>query len=111
MQAQEHQDRWIPTADEIERNPWKYVGYQSFSKFVSSDNDFFILRRFSALNARVLLGLQDELSSLEERLEAIEELVRQKEAAVHNGSFRQETHEERRQLLLKIKRVLLEYSK
>ena len=44
-------------AKDREKQPWKYVGYREFCKFVVSDDDFFILRRFSNLSSRVLVGL------------------------------------------------------
>jgi len=105
-------NKWEPTQDEIDRKPWKYTGYQSLSNFLSSDKDFFILRRFGALTARVLLKLQDCLVQLEERLDAIEQELRRKDAPdAHNGSFRQEAHEERRRVVDEAQRVLGEYSK
>ena len=91
--------------------PWKYSGYQSFSAFVASNNDFFVLRRFGDLSARVLLGLQDQLSCLEEGLGVLEKRVREKDAPdIHNGSFRQETQEERQALVCRAKLLLREYS-
>ena len=58
---QSHDSAWEPSQADIDRKPWKYTGYQSFSAFVASDNDFFVSRKFAALSARVLLGLQDQL--------------------------------------------------
>ena len=103
---------WEPSRIEIDQKPWKYLGYQSFSKFVASDNDFFILRRFGALSAQVILALQDELSCLERDLEDIEKRQREKDAPdVHNGSFREETQLDRRKLLLDARPLLREYSR
>jgi hypothetical protein len=51
---------------------WKYYGYQNFCKFMASDNDFFLLRRFGDLNARILLKMQFEISRLERRLQELE---------------------------------------
>ena len=102
---------WTPSQADIDVKPWKYVGYQSFSAFVASDNDFFVLRRFGALSARVLLSLQDQLSHLERDLKTLEESVREKDAPdVHNGSFRQETREDRKALVAQAQRLLREYS-
>ena len=71
--------------------PWKTIGYRGFSAFLASDTDFLIFRRFGTLNARILLFLQDEITSLEEELERLELFHASPEAAdVHNGSFRQE---------------------
>ena len=103
---------WEPSKIEVDQKPWKYRGYQSFSKFVASDNDFFILRRFGALSAQVILALQDELSCLERDLEVIEKRHREKDAPdVHNGSFREETQQDRKQLLLDARPLLREYSR
>ncbi len=102
---------WQPSQVDIEEKPWKYIGYQSFSAFVASDNDFFVLRRFGALSARVLLGLQDQLSRVEEDLEALEKKARDVNAPdVHNGSFRQETQRDREALTCQAQRLLKEYS-
>ena len=87
------------------------MGYHNFSQFISSDNDFFVLRRFDTLHARVLLGLQDKLSQVDERLEAIETRHRQEDVSdVHNGSFRQEKLQERKNLLVKARGMLRTYS-
>ena len=102
---------WQPTQAEVDEKPWKYTGYQSFAAFVASDNDFFILRRFGALSARVLLGLQDQLSCLEEDLNELEKRTRINGAPdVHNGSFRQDTQEERQVLVSQAQRLLRDYS-
>lgn len=102
---------WKRSQEEIDQKPWKYTGYQSFSSFVASDNDFFILRRFGALNVQTILALQDELSCLERDLEAIERRQRGKDAPdVHNGSFREETQDDRKKLLLDARLLLREYS-
>lgn len=108
---QPHSTEWEPSQAEIDAKPWKYTGYQSFSECIASDNDFFVLRRFGSLSARVLLGLQDQLSCLELDLKALEKRVREKDAPdIHNGSFRQETQDERQTLLSRAQRLLREYS-
>ena len=102
---------WQPSQADIEEKPWKYIGYRSFSAFIASDNDFFVLRRFGALSARVLLELQDQLSRVEEDLESLEKRVRDEHAPdVHNGSFRQETQIDREALVCQAQRLLKEYS-
>ena len=63
------------------------------------------------MSARVLLGLQDQLSCLEEDLGALEKRVREKDAPdTHNGSFRQETQDERQSLVFRAQHLLREYS-
>lgn len=100
-----------PTPEEVDRKPWKYLGYEEYSSFISSDDDFFIIRRFGALTARIILALQDQISELEEELGNLEKkLKRYDSPAVHNGSFREETQTERAELVWKINRSLREYS-
>ncbi|KAK0514330.1 hypothetical protein JMJ35_002947 [Cladonia borealis] len=101
---------WEPSQVEVGSKPWKYAGYRLFCEFVSSDEDFFVLRRFGALSARVLLNLQDQLARLEEELEAIEQKLRQRDKNVHNGSFRGETDEKRKNIITEAQHVLREYN-
>lgn len=99
------------THEDRARKPWKYVGYHDFCEFVASDDDFFVLRRFSALSARVLLALQDELSELEGQLETHEkELMAKSAPDMHNGSFRGESSEIRLDLLHEISMKLVAYN-
>lgn len=96
---------------EYEEKQWKYVGYRGFCKFLASDDDFLILRRFGNLSIRVLLALQDELVDLEGQLETIENTLARFDAPdAHNGSFRQETVECRHELIREIDRKLRSYS-
>lgn len=98
--------------EEINSKPWKYLGYEEYSSFISSDDDFFVVRRFSALTARIILALQDQLSELEEQLGQLEQnLKRCDSPAVHNGSFREETQGARADLVWEINKKLREYSK
>src|SRR6186713_513360 len=91
--------------------PWKYIGYQGFCDFLASDNDLFVLRRFSSLSARVLLALQDELSQLEHELTALEAEVRKRDAPdIHNGTFREDTQQRRLQIVLTASQRLAAYS-
>ena len=102
---------WQPSQQDIDEKPWKYTGYQSFSTFIASDNDFLVFRRFGILSARVLLSLQDQLSCVEEDLEICEKRVRGKDVPdIHNGSFRQESQEDRKDLVCRAQRLLREYS-
>jgi hypothetical protein len=55
------------------QNAFKYHGYPAFSQFMASENDFFLLRRFGEMNARVLLHLQWRISQLEEKIHEIDE--------------------------------------
>ena len=59
----------------------------------------------------MLLGLQDQLSRLEENLDCLEKRAREQVAPdVHNGSFRQETQEDREDITCQAQRLLREYS-
>ena len=104
-------DATRPSEEELRKKPWKYVGYKSFSEWAASDNDFFVVRRFGALNTRVILKLQDDISILEEKLEKLEADNRRTGGeAMNNGSFRHDMVEERRGLTENIKNKLKEYS-
>lgn len=77
------------TTKEIELKPWKYIGYRGYSEFISSENDFYILRGFKALNSRIALAQQDQIVVLEERLKELDaEYSRRDAEDRHNGSFR-----------------------
>jgi len=41
---------------------WQYHGYPALSKWMASSNDFFLLRRFSPLQVRCLLHLQNQIA-------------------------------------------------
>lgn len=100
-----------PTREDRKKQPWKYVGYRNFCEFVASDDDFFVLRRFSVLSARVLLALQDELAELEGQLEVHEkELASTSAPNVHNGTFRDEHSETRLDIIREVDRKLRAYN-
>lgn len=93
---------------------WKYEGYQAFSRWMASDDDFFVFRRFESLNANTILWMQDKISRLEEELQ---ELHRNEEDAKsdeygRNDSFRfDETYLPRRdQIMCELSRQLQHYS-
>lgn len=98
--------------EDVEAKEWKYTGYRGFSSFVSSDDDFFILRKFGSLNARVILALQDEICRLERDLTALDDECSQKTGPdYHNGSFRDDLGSPRSELLIrKIYGKLKDYS-
>ncbi|KAF2106729.1 hypothetical protein BDV96DRAFT_625796 [Lophiotrema nucula] len=56
---------------EKKQKAWKYEGYREFSKWMASDDDCFVIRRFHSLNAHVILYLQDRIVEIEEELEKI----------------------------------------
>jgi hypothetical protein len=99
------------TQEEIERKPWKYVGYKGYTKFIASESDFFILRRFTAASIRVALYLQDQVATLVKDLEEIDRRSSQKSAPdYHNGSFRYDENEERQDILVRLHTKMTEYS-
>lgn len=98
------------TQKELDEKPWKYVGYQGYSRFLASEDDFLIFRRFSTVSARIALRLQDRVAVLEEELAECDRKFDRRDAEdVHNGSFRQE-QEERDRIVDDLHRRLIEYS-
>lgn len=77
-----------PTKEELEKKPWKFIGYRGFSMWMASDDDFFAVRRFDNLAARVILLLQWDISKLESRLADIDSDRRHGFGVdLNNGSF------------------------
>lgn len=89
------------SAQEAQGAPWKYAGYRVFSRWMAADQEFFIVRRFGALNTRVILALQDEITQHEQRLDMIDmEYSRKaKDLTTNNGSFRFDPSNERREII------------
>ncbi|KAI8673744.1 hypothetical protein NCS55_00695600 [Fusarium keratoplasticum] len=84
-----HPENAPPSEEEIQRKPWKFIGYRGYTEFLSSEDDWFVLRRFGALNVRMALALQDEISVLEDKLRELDENYSQRESPDrHNGRFR-----------------------
>jgi hypothetical protein len=95
---------------EVQKKPWKYIGYKVFSQWIGSDADFFVLRRFDSLNARVILALQWELCALERKLNELDIIHSAPDAPdVHNGSFKWDDPD-RTELIGNIHKKLKEYS-
>ncbi|KAI1267996.1 hypothetical protein F5Y18DRAFT_377102 [Xylariaceae sp. FL1019] len=99
-----------PSPEEIGGKPWKYVGYKRYAEFISSDDDLLIFRRFTALNARVALLLQDRVSELEEKLKEIDYQYSNIDAPdINNGSFRDDM-KDRDELMNEITKRLERYN-
>ncbi|KAH0545395.1 hypothetical protein FGG08_000536 [Glutinoglossum americanum] len=97
--------------EEVEKKPWKYLGYQAFSQWAASDNDFFVIRRFGALNTRVILKWQDDIAKLEDELQSLDDDARRIDGPhLNNGSFRHEPIPRRSEILHESHRKLKEYS-
>jgi hypothetical protein len=94
------------------KEAWKYVGYHGFSRFLSFHDNFFQFRLYRALNARVILAMQDYISELEEKLTKIDIEMTQQTGSdrVHNGSYRYDPSKERRDLIWELRRRLKDYS-
>ncbi|KAJ4142269.1 hypothetical protein NW754_009719 [Fusarium falciforme] len=80
-----------PSEEEIHLKPWKFIGYKGYAEFISSDDDWFILRRFGALNVRVALALQDEVSVLEEELKKLDATYSQHKLYKYNAFVLQQS--------------------
>jgi hypothetical protein len=93
------------------RAAWKYVGYPGFSRFMASSNDCLALRKFTSLNVRVLLKLQNNVVELERRLDEMDNFTMD---LPHNeggcASFRLDVNSPREELLGEIDAALEKYS-
>lgn len=101
----------VLTQEELDKKPWKYIGYIGYSEFLASDNDFLIFRRFATASTRIALRLQDRVSELEEKLADCDLKYSQRNAEdVHNGSFRQD-QKDRERVFVELHESLITYSK
>ena len=78
-------------------------------KWTASDDDFFVLRRFGELSARVLLRLQNRIVILEEHLQDMDQVCVEK--GLNNGTFRDDPIWQRQQLLDELTSRLEQYRK
>lgn len=79
------------------------------SKWMASDDDFFVVRRFGELSARVLLRLQDRIVKLEEDIKHMDQMCM--ENGSNNGTFRYDPIAERQLLLDELTGRLEQYRK
>jgi hypothetical protein len=87
-------------------------GYPTVAALISKDNDFAIFRKFRYLNARNLLYLQAELIDLENELETVDRSLEIKNETEELKSWKNFAKDEvRRDLALRIRKTLDEYSK
>lgn len=77
------------------------TGYPELAKFLASDKNMPIVRRFDRLSLRVMLLLQDELTEIEKQLDTIDKSQMSREAPqdINNGTFRADPEPERNRLL------------
>ncbi|KAF2019875.1 hypothetical protein BU24DRAFT_128329 [Aaosphaeria arxii CBS 175.79] len=101
-----------PDATAKRKKAWKYEGYQEFSKWMASDDDFFVIRRFQSLNAHVILYMQNRIVKIEERLEQIHANNENTEGQRNNGSFSwdMKNEPERDRLMCELTTVLHHYN-
>ncbi|KAF2132947.1 hypothetical protein P153DRAFT_309790, partial [Dothidotthia symphoricarpi CBS 119687] len=93
---------------------WKFEGYKAFSKWMASEDDFFVFRRFESLNAGTILWMQDHISQLESRLHQIHKDIEESkpEQSLKNCSFRWDAKymQERNMIMSELSRQLLHYN-
>ena len=87
-------------------------GYPAFCRWMASDHDFFVLRRFAETSVRVALLMQDQISELEEKLAQEDERCKlAREEHAHSGTFREEPRLMRKKLLEELMDKLERYRK
>jgi len=90
----------LEAAYDPDKQPWRMLGYPAFSKWTASCDDFFLVRRFGATAARVILMLQDQLTYLEEEIHKQDKSSREGPSEKANsGTFRHDPRPERIELL------------
>ncbi|KAF9699563.1 hypothetical protein EKO04_002654 [Ascochyta lentis] len=96
---------------------WKYEGYKALSQWMASDDDFFIVRRFGAVNAHVILWMQHQISQKENALAELHEQMETSDKANgvegRNDSFEWDKVNltERHNLMRDLAALLLHYNK
>ncbi|KAK2058304.1 hypothetical protein LY76DRAFT_545012 [Colletotrichum caudatum] len=99
-----------PTTEERQLKPWKYSGYNVFSRLLASDQDFLVVRRFGHVRSRLLLWLQDSVVRLEEELDHIDQQCSNGAGPdFNNGSFREEPVGRRAEVLQELHKALKDY--
>lgn len=96
---------------EIDRKPWKYLGYPGFATWGASSKDAFVLRRFNALHARVILSMQDQIVRKEDELQSLDRWCTTRPDDIDNGTFRHDMEPRRNAVLDDLRIRLKEYSK
>jgi hypothetical protein len=102
------------TSEQQKKLAWKYKGYKEFSKWMASEDDFFVFRRFGRLNAGVVLWMQDRITQIETRLDEIHEMIANSPDIENrrNDSFRWDAkyEQERDHLMTQLSGLLHHYS-
>lgn len=103
--------RKTPTKEEVQKKPWRYIGYKLFSEWSASSDDFFVVRRFGSLATRVIFRMQWEISKLENELSQMDHTrMFEIDQDVNNGAFECDD-KERKEVLDKIVGRLKKYCK
>src|SRR2546421_7441505 len=89
--------------DTVENHP---LGYPRLAAFISSHPAFGIFRRFSTLQARIILLHQDRLSEIEAQLSAVDT---NEEVQLFLSSRRRDENDRRRDLLAQAEQELHAY--
>ncbi|KAL2050846.1 hypothetical protein ABVK25_008907 [Lepraria finkii] len=89
----------ISSIKRADKQPWRYRGYRTFCRWLASDDDFFVLRRFGSSSARVALFLQDQVVETEHALMNEDAEAEAVEEGVDNGTFRRDLRPERLRIL------------
>ncbi|KAF1837463.1 hypothetical protein BDW02DRAFT_565938 [Decorospora gaudefroyi] len=93
---------------------WQTEGYKALSKWMASENDFFVFRRFESLNANTILYLQHRITELEKRLESIHGMIEGSapEQKLKNSSFGWDAKymPERSQIMSELSCLLMHYN-
>lgn len=77
---------------------------------MSSDNDFFVVRRFGEVGARVLLYMQDQIVKLEEQLQEEDDFCKSSpNYFADSGTFRGDPNSQRQEIMQELSVKLDKY--
>ena len=97
---------------ELQQISQKVAGYAELARFIASDKVFCIFRRFDRMSIRCLLYLQDEISELEAKIDALDnaDLRSGDDLALYSlHSRRHEQNEQRKALMKELSEKLYVY--
>ncbi|KAI1339125.1 hypothetical protein F5Y15DRAFT_424216 [Xylariaceae sp. FL0016] len=104
-----HRQHDVQTAEEVQKQPWRFIGYEGYARRIALDDDLLIVRRFPSLNARVTLRIQDKVVALEQRLRETDFKYRDAADPVNNGSLRDDKPD-RDDLMDELELALMRYN-
>lgn len=84
------------------------------STWMASDDDFFVVRRYGKLGARIALYLQDQVAELEEQLNQQDRYCEDPaQGDWDNGTFRKDDNAKRKQIMealsIRLERYRMDY--